>query len=60
MFEKILQAKHVLYVLNIALLHAQVNSADKILELLNVGNSRRKTESTEVNETSSRWVISSF
>ncbi|KAL3637733.1 Kinesin-like protein KIN-8B [Castilleja foliolosa] len=32
----------------------RVNSADKILELLNVGNSRRKTESTEVNETSSR------
>ncbi|KAL8528890.1 hypothetical protein ACS0TY_006382 [Phlomoides rotata] len=32
----------------------KVNSADKILELLNVGNSRRKTESTEVNETSSR------
>lgn len=32
----------------------KVNSADKILELLNVGNSRRKTESTEVNKTSSR------
>ncbi|GFP78853.1 kinesin-like protein kif19 [Phtheirospermum japonicum] len=32
----------------------RVNSADKILELLNAGNSRRKTESTEVNETSSR------
>ncbi|CAN4083097.1 unnamed protein product [Withania somnifera] len=32
----------------------KVNSADKILELLNLGNSRRKTESTEVNETSSR------
>lgn len=44
----------------ISLLHTQVNSADKILELLNVGNSRRKTESTEVNETSSRWVISSL
>ncbi|KAK4477415.1 hypothetical protein RD792_016636 [Penstemon davidsonii] len=36
----------------------KVNSADKILELLNTGNSRRKTESTEVNATSSRWVIS--
>lgn len=35
----------------------QVNSADRILELLNLGNSRRKTESTEVNGTSSRWVI---
>ncbi|XP_059624512.1 kinesin-like protein KIN-8B isoform X2 [Cornus florida] len=32
----------------------KVRSADKILELLNLGNSRRKTESTEVNETSSR------
>ncbi|KAL3813734.1 hypothetical protein ACJIZ3_015002 [Penstemon smallii] len=32
----------------------KVNSADKILELLNTGNSRRKTESTEVNATSSR------
>ncbi|CDP02664.1 unnamed protein product [Coffea canephora] len=32
----------------------KVNSADKILELLNLGNSRRKTESTEANETSSR------
>uniref|UniRef100_A0A5B7AAU8 Kinesin-like protein n=1 Tax=Davidia involucrata TaxID=16924 RepID=A0A5B7AAU8_DAVIN len=32
----------------------KVHSADKILELLNLGNSRRKTESTEVNETSSR------
>lgn len=32
----------------------KVNSADRILELLNMGNSRRKTESTEVNETSSR------
>ncbi|MCD7452409.1 Kinesin-like protein KIN-8B [Datura stramonium] len=32
----------------------KVNSADKILELLNLGNSRRKTENTEVNETSSR------
>lgn len=32
----------------------KVNSADRILELLNLGNSRRKTESTEVNETSSR------
>ncbi|GFZ18866.1 P-loop containing nucleoside triphosphate hydrolases superfamily protein [Actinidia rufa] len=31
-----------------------VQSADKILELLNLGNSRRKTESTEANETSSR------
>ncbi|KAK4490692.1 hypothetical protein RD792_001388 [Penstemon davidsonii] len=32
----------------------KVNSADKILELLNMGNSRRKTENTEVNQTSSR------
>ncbi|KAJ0981888.1 hypothetical protein J5N97_010143 [Dioscorea zingiberensis] len=32
----------------------KVQSADKILELLHVGNSRRKTESTEVNATSSR------
>ncbi|CAA0843083.1 P-loop containing nucleoside triphosphate hydrolases superfamily protein [Striga hermonthica] len=32
----------------------KVNSADRILELLNLGNSRRKTESTEVNGTSSR------
>ncbi|KZV57030.1 hypothetical protein F511_08188 [Dorcoceras hygrometricum] len=32
----------------------KVNSTVKILELLNLGNSRRKTESTEVNETSSR------
>ncbi|XP_073150852.1 kinesin-like protein KIN-8B [Henckelia pumila] len=32
----------------------KVNSAVKILELLNLGNSRRKTESTEVNDTSSR------
>ncbi|KAH6781876.1 P-loop containing nucleoside triphosphate hydrolases superfamily protein [Perilla frutescens var. hirtella] len=32
----------------------KVNSAEKILDLLNLGNSRRKTESTEVNETSSR------
>ncbi|XP_057791552.1 kinesin-like protein KIN-8B [Salvia miltiorrhiza] len=32
----------------------KVNSADRILELLNLGNSRRKTESTEVNATSSR------
>ncbi|KAJ9562431.1 hypothetical protein OSB04_007591 [Centaurea solstitialis] len=32
----------------------KVNSADKILELLNVGNSRRKTDSTDVNGTSSR------
>lgn len=32
----------------------KVNSADKIFELLHVGNSRRKTESTEVNATSSR------
>ncbi|KAF5187647.1 Kinesin-like protein, partial [Thalictrum thalictroides] len=31
-----------------------VSSADKILELLNLGNSRRKTESTEANATSSR------
>ncbi|GKU98736.1 hypothetical protein SLEP1_g11693 [Rubroshorea leprosula] len=31
-----------------------VHSADKILELLNLGNSRRKTESTEANATSSR------
>ncbi|KAM7524309.1 hypothetical protein LguiA_014211 [Lonicera macranthoides] len=34
--------------------YIKVNSADKILELLNLGNSRRKTESTEANETSSR------
>ncbi|XP_050369605.1 kinesin-like protein KIN-8B [Argentina anserina] len=32
----------------------KVQSADKILELLNMGNSRRKTESTEANATSSR------
>ncbi|KAK4760920.1 hypothetical protein SAY87_005813 [Trapa incisa] len=32
----------------------KVRSADKILELLNLGNSRRKTESTEANATSSR------
>ncbi|THG12138.1 kinesin-like protein KIN-8B isoform X1 [Camellia sinensis] len=32
----------------------KVQSADRILELLNLGNSRRKTESTEANETSSR------
>ncbi|KAL8034360.1 hypothetical protein ABFX02_12G023400 [Erythranthe guttata] len=32
----------------------KVNSADRILELLHLGNSRRKTESTEVNATSSR------
>ncbi|KAF8017558.1 hypothetical protein BT93_H2668 [Corymbia citriodora subsp. variegata] len=32
----------------------KVHSAHKILELLNLGNSRRKTESTEANETSSR------
>ncbi|KAF3439139.1 hypothetical protein FNV43_RR17414 [Rhamnella rubrinervis] len=32
----------------------KVHSADRILELLNLGNSRRKTESTEANETSSR------
>ncbi|TYG95085.1 hypothetical protein ES288_A11G240000v1 [Gossypium darwinii] len=32
----------------------EVHSADKILELLNLGNSRRKTESTEANATSSR------
>ncbi|XP_022132772.1 kinesin-like protein KIN-8B isoform X1 [Momordica charantia] len=32
----------------------KVHSADKILELLNMGNSRRKTDSTEVNTTSSR------
>lgn len=37
----------------------QVRSADKILELLNMGNSRRKTESTEVNATSSRYAIHS-
>jgi kinesin family protein 18/19 len=36
------------------LLLIQVHSADKILELLNLGNGRRKTESTEVNATSSR------
>lgn len=33
----------------------KVHSADKILELLNMGNSRRKTESTEVNATSSSF-----
>lgn len=38
----------------------KVNSADKILELLNLGNSRRKTESTEANETSSRSVSYTF
>ncbi|KAG9439877.1 hypothetical protein H6P81_020042 [Aristolochia fimbriata] len=32
----------------------KVKSADRILELLNMGNSRRKTESTEANATSSR------
>ncbi|ESQ45571.1 hypothetical protein EUTSA_v10010126mg [Eutrema salsugineum] len=32
----------------------KVYSADRILELLNLGNSRRKTESTEMNGTSSR------
>ncbi|XP_019183005.1 PREDICTED: kinesin-like protein KIN-8B isoform X2 [Ipomoea nil] len=32
----------------------KVKSADKILELLNLGNSRRKTDSTEANEASSR------
>ncbi|WOK99572.1 kinesin-like protein KIN-8B [Canna indica] len=32
----------------------KVQSADRILELLNLGNSRRKTESTEANATSSR------
>ncbi|KAJ7546786.1 hypothetical protein O6H91_08G054500 [Diphasiastrum complanatum] len=32
----------------------QVNSAEKILELLKQGNSRRKTESTNANATSSR------
>lgn len=32
----------------------KVHSADRILELLNLGNSRRKTESTEANATSSR------
>ncbi|GLU20197.1 hypothetical protein SLE2022_364080 [Rubroshorea leprosula] len=32
----------------------KVHSADKILELLNLGNGRRKTESTEANATSSR------
>ncbi|XP_021890456.1 kinesin-like protein KIN-8B, partial [Carica papaya] len=32
----------------------KVHSADRILELLNLGNSRRKTESTEANVTSSR------
>lgn len=32
----------------------KVHSTDKILELLNLGNSRRKTESTEANATSSR------
>lgn len=37
-------------------LQIQVQSADRILELLNLGNSRRKTESTEANVTSSRLV----
>nr|DAD22435.1 TPA_asm: hypothetical protein HUJ06_023898 [Nelumbo nucifera] len=32
----------------------KVHSADKILELLNLGNSRRKMESTDANATSSR------
>ncbi|XWS41704.1 hypothetical protein CRYUN_Cryun17cG0105600 [Craigia yunnanensis] len=32
----------------------KVHSTDKILELLNLGNSRRKTENTEANVTSSR------
>ncbi|XVF59173.1 hypothetical protein PTKIN_Ptkin07bG0254300 [Pterospermum kingtungense] len=32
----------------------KVHSADKIVELLNLGNSRRKIESTEANATSSR------
>ncbi|KAK8967836.1 Kinesin-like protein FLA10 [Platanthera guangdongensis] len=32
----------------------KVQSTDRILELLNLGNSRRKTESTEANATSSR------
>ncbi|KAL3678138.1 hypothetical protein R1sor_021094 [Riccia sorocarpa] len=32
----------------------QVSSAEKILELLNQGNARRKTESTDANATSSR------
>ncbi|XP_031481024.1 kinesin-like protein KIN-8B [Nymphaea colorata] len=32
----------------------KVHSADKIVELLNLGNGRRKTESTEANATSSR------
>ncbi|VFQ70298.1 unnamed protein product [Cuscuta campestris] len=32
----------------------KVKSSDKILELLNLGNSRRKTDTTEANETSSR------
>ncbi|XAR51435.1 Plus-end-directed kinesin ATPase [Bertholletia excelsa] len=32
----------------------KVQTADRILELLNLGNSRRKMESTEANETSSR------
>ncbi|PPE00697.1 hypothetical protein GOBAR_DD02276 [Gossypium barbadense] len=34
----------------------KVHSADKILELLNLGNSRRKTESTEANATSSSCI----
>ncbi|PON48689.1 Kinesin-like protein [Parasponia andersonii] len=34
--------------------YIKVHSADRILELLNLGNSRRKTESTEANATSSR------
>ncbi|XP_073134428.1 kinesin-like protein KIN-8B isoform X1 [Henckelia pumila] len=38
----------------------KVNSAVKILELLNLGNTRRKTESTEVNDTSSRCVFPTF
>ena len=41
------------------MLLTQVHSADKILELLNLGNSRRKIESTEANATSSRLASNS-
>lgn len=38
-------------------LSEQVNSAAKILELLHVGNSRRKTERTDANAISSRYPL---
>lgn len=57
MFEKVFSSKHTcILCCNVVAACTQVNSAEKILELLNLGNSRRKTESTDVNETSSRWV----